>query len=68
MKHCKIILVVLAFVTISCNDFLNEPPLDRITESDVWSDKDLMDTYIYQIYEKKNMFNWWIGDTRKILC
>ncbi|MDB4163121.1 RagB/SusD family nutrient uptake outer membrane protein, partial [Saprospiraceae bacterium] len=51
MKHCKIILVVLAFVTISCNDFLNEPPLDRITESDVWSDKDLMDTYIYQIYE-----------------
>lgn len=43
--------MVLALVSISCNDFLNEPPLDRITESDVWSDKDLMDTYIYQIYE-----------------
>lgn len=51
MKNFKIIFVVLALVSISCNDFLNEPPLDRITESDVWSDKDLMDTYIYQIYE-----------------
>lgn len=51
MKKYKIILVVLVFTSMSCNDFLNEPPLDRITESDVWSDRDLMDTYLYQIYE-----------------
>jgi len=51
MKANTILILVLILVGISCNDFLDEPPLDRITENDVWSDRDLMDTYLYQIYE-----------------
>ena len=41
----------LLAVTSCQKDFLNEPPLDRITESDVWSDRDLMDTYLFKIYD-----------------
>lgn len=51
MKNYKYILLALLFTSVSCNDFLDAPPLDRITEEDVWSDKDLMDTYFFQIYE-----------------
>lgn len=52
MKINIIILALLILATNSCQkDFLNEPPLDRITESDVWSDRDLMDTYIFKIYD-----------------
>ncbi len=47
------ILTILLFTITSCQeDFLNEPPLDRITESDVWSDRDLMDTYLFKIYDE----------------
>ncbi|MEL7222017.1 MAG: RagB/SusD family nutrient uptake outer membrane protein, partial [Bacteroidota bacterium] len=52
MKSNIILLALFVFLATSCqDDFLNEPPLDRITESDVWSDRDLMDTYLFQIYE-----------------
>lgn len=53
MKRIKIILAILTFTFIACSDdFLNEPPLDRITENDVWSDKALMDTYLFKIYDR----------------
>jgi len=51
MKNYKYLFFILIFLSVSCNDFLDAPPLDRITEEDVWKDKDLMDTYFYQIYE-----------------
>ena len=52
MKRNIILLTILILATTSCQkDFLNEPPLDRITESDVWSDRDLMDTYLFKIYD-----------------
>ncbi len=52
MNRYKILIAVLTLLFASCNgDFLNQPPLDRITESDVWSDKNLMDTYIFKIYD-----------------
>lgn len=44
-------ILLSLLIPSSCNNFLDEPPLDRITEADVWRDKDLMDTYLYQIYE-----------------
>ncbi len=48
----QIILISFLLCLYSCqSDFLNQPPLDRITESDVWSDRDLMDTYIFKIYD-----------------
>ena len=53
MKRIKIILLaILSFNYIACSDdFLNEPPLDRITENDVWNDKALMDAYLFKIYD-----------------
>lgn len=54
MKKMKwTLLVFMVFIGISCSDdFLNEPPLDRITESDVWRDKNLMDAYLFKIYDR----------------
>lgn len=52
MKRYNILFLILTLSFIACNDdFLNEPPLDRITESDVWSDRNLMDTYLFKIYD-----------------
>ena len=52
MKRFTFILTLIILVSTSCKkEFLNQPPLDRITESDVWSDADLMDTYIFKIYD-----------------
>jgi len=53
-KYVNIILVILTFtLAVSCSDdFLNEPPLDRITENDVWNDKNLMDAYLFKIYDR----------------
>jgi len=52
MKRNIILLAIFILASTSCQkDFLNEPPLDRITESDVWSDRDLMDTYLFKIYD-----------------
>jgi|TARA_B110000879_G_C11171722_1_gene513899 hypothetical protein len=52
MNKIFISIVFLIVTLVSCDDdFLNEPPLDRITENDVWSDAALMDTYIFKIYD-----------------
>ena len=52
MKRNLLFIILLVSVISSCKkEFLNQPPLDRITESDVWSDRDLMDTYIFKIYD-----------------
>lgn len=52
MKHINLILALITLTLFSCgDDFLNEPPLDRITDADVWSDKALTDAYLFQIYE-----------------
>ncbi|MGB4742609.1 MAG: RagB/SusD family nutrient uptake outer membrane protein [Flavobacteriaceae bacterium] len=53
MKRINIIFALFALAFITCDDdFLNEPPLDRITENEVWSDKALMDTYFFKIYDR----------------
>jgi hypothetical protein len=53
-KYTHILLLIVTFnLTLSCgDDFLNEPPLDRITENDVWNDKNLMDAYLFKIYDR----------------
>ncbi|MEQ8550868.1 MAG: RagB/SusD family nutrient uptake outer membrane protein [Cyclobacteriaceae bacterium] len=52
MKNKYRILVLFTLLLVGCDEeFLNQPPLDRITENDVWSDKALMDTYIFKIYD-----------------
>tara|TARA_R110001583_G_scaffold46395_2_gene145520 strand:+ start:8421 stop:10214 length:1794 start_codon:yes stop_codon:yes gene_type:complete len=53
MKRINLILAIITFTFIACSDdFLNEPPLDRITENDVWSDVNLTDAYLFKIYDK----------------
>jgi hypothetical protein len=51
MKLNYLALILFAIMLTACSDFLNEPPLDRINEADVWDDKALMDAYFFQIYE-----------------
>lgn len=52
MKNFIITSVIIILGFSSCQkDFLDQAPLDRITEEDVWSDRDLMDTYIFKIYD-----------------
>ncbi|MBL7474102.1 RagB/SusD family nutrient uptake outer membrane protein [Robertkochia sediminum] len=54
MKLIKIIVAAILFVNVlSCSDdFLSQPPLDRVTENDVWNDKNLMDAYLFKIYDR----------------
>ncbi len=52
MSKISKIYVLFTLLLIGCDDdFLNEPPLDRVTENDVWNDKGLMDTYLFKIYD-----------------
>lgn len=51
MKRISLLFAISIAFSACNSDFLNQPPLDRITEADVWSDKDLMDTYIFKIYD-----------------
>jgi hypothetical protein len=52
MKQINLILAIITLAFFSCgDDFLNEPPLAQLLESNVWGDKDLTDSYIFQIYE-----------------
>ncbi|MGB0429707.1 MAG: RagB/SusD family nutrient uptake outer membrane protein [Bacteroidia bacterium] len=52
MKYVKLIIILPFFFLASCFDnFLNQPPLDRITENDVFKDRELMDSYIFKIYD-----------------
>lgn len=53
MKRIKFIIAMLTLTLVACSDdFLNQPPLDRITENDVWNDKNLMDAYLFKIYDR----------------
>jgi hypothetical protein len=53
MKHITYIFALFAFYLVACDDdFLNQPPLDRITENDVWNDKNLTDAYLFKIYDR----------------
>jgi hypothetical protein len=51
-KHIKLIAIVFLLInTISCNDdFLNKEPLDQFSESAVWSDPALIESFVNNIY------------------
>lgn len=52
MNRNTLLLLLLTLFFVGCSeDYLNQPPLDRITDSDVWRDQALMDAYIYKIYD-----------------
>lgn len=51
MKYIHYIYLVFFLILLnSCNDFLDKTPLDSISEETLWKDKDLINTYINQLY------------------
>lgn len=52
MNRYHFLPVILFFFFVGCQGgFLDQPPLDRITDNDVWSDEALMDAYLFKIYD-----------------
>ncbi|MEM7658541.1 MAG: RagB/SusD family nutrient uptake outer membrane protein [Bacteroidota bacterium] len=50
-KFLLLLAVVASMVQYSCNtDFLNAPPLDRISSEATWSDGPLAEAFIYNVY------------------
>jgi hypothetical protein len=51
MTRYKILIAIIPLLLLGgCEtEFLNQPPLDRITDADVWSDRNLMDAYLFRI-------------------
>jgi len=54
MKNKIFIIVLIALIsgTYSCEDVLNRPPLDKISDSDVWQDESLMKGYVIDLYSR----------------
>lgn len=51
MKNISyIVLLILWSLTSSCNDYLDMAPRDVISEEQLWSDKELINTYMNQLY------------------
>lgn len=52
MNRFRYALIFWVSLFFGCNDdFLIQPPLDRITDNDVWSDEALIDAYLFKIYD-----------------
>ena len=51
MKHINILSALLFLLLLSsCNDYLDMTPLDTISEDKLWTDKELINTNINQLY------------------
>lgn len=50
MKKIEILLIAVAIAFASCEDVLEKEPLDRISELTVWSDQNLADAYLTDVY------------------
>ncbi|MGQ8338271.1 RagB/SusD family nutrient uptake outer membrane protein [Sunxiuqinia sp. A32] len=63
MKNTHIILIILASILGACNDFLDVPATDRITDEDVWSDPKLVDAALAELYQGIQFedFNYYMG-------
>lgn len=48
-----ILILTILFLTTSCeDDLLDKSPLDKISSSDVWNDKGLIDAYMVDLYAR----------------
>ena len=52
MKYKNIIYLASAVLILSCEDVLDKPPLDRISEVAVWQDSKLADAYLTDVYAR----------------
>ena len=63
----KIAIILILFIScISCNDdFLNQQPLDKVSETSVWEDPALIELYVNARYnELPHGFTQWAGGLR----
>lgn len=60
-KKGYIILISLLTLLSSCTDFLDTKPYDKITGSDIWSNEQLVQSYLYSIYSDVLKSNMWMG-------
>lgn len=45
-----VIFIIIALTFVSCSDFLERPPLDRISSDDYWKTSKDLENYIVQLY------------------
>lgn len=60
-KKGYIILISLLTLLSSCTDFLDTKPYDKITGGDIWSNEQLVQSYLYSIYSDVLKSNMWMG-------
>lgn len=60
-KKGYIILISLLTLLSSCTDFLDTKPYDKITGGDIWSNEQLVESYLYSIYSDVLKSNMWMG-------
>ena len=60
-KKGYIILISLLTLLSSCTDFLDTKPYDKITGNDIWSNEQLVQSYLYSIYSDVLQSNMWMG-------
>jgi starch-binding outer membrane protein, SusD/RagB family len=49
------LIVVVAFIQMSCSDILDQTPQDRFSDPVVWSDNQLVELYVSRVY--RNVFH-----------
>lgn len=52
MKSKFYLILVIAFITFSCEDYLDKEPLDLITDQVVWQDPALISAYLADLYDR----------------
>jgi hypothetical protein len=52
MKNKVYLILVIAFITFSCEGYLDKEPLDLITDQVVWQDPALISAYLADLYDR----------------
>lgn len=52
MKNKVYLILLISFITFSCEDYLDKEPLDLITDPVVWQDPALISAYLADLYDR----------------
>ena len=50
MKTYKLLLLLGCALFVSCNDFLDRPPVDKFTDEEFWQTETQARLFLYSIY------------------
>ena len=50
MKTYKLLLLLGCTLFVSCNDFLDRPPVDKFTDEEFWQTETQARLFLYSIY------------------